>query len=65
MRVEVDFDEDVEEAGFCGVGDGRVGSDDGFVGLGVAETDHEVLAYGEAERLGGVLQFEGEDSGVP
>ena len=41
---EVEFDEDVQVA-FAGyVGDGSVGTDDGFAVDGVAEADHQVLA---------------------
>ncbi len=35
------------------------------MGLGISETDHQMLTHWEAERLGFVFQFEGEDPGVP
>lgn len=44
--------------------DGGVGPDDGFVGDGVTEADHEMLAHWKAEGLGWVFEFEGEDDGV-
>ena len=62
---KVDFDEDVDEALPGLVADGRVAADDCFAGDGVAEAQHEVLAYGETEGLGGVVEGEGEDARVP
>ncbi|ROW16682.1 hypothetical protein VPNG_01740 [Cytospora leucostoma] len=42
----------------------RVGADDGLAGGRVAQADHDVLAHGEAEGLGGVVRREGEELGV-
>lgn len=62
--VKVYLHQHVQEALFGGVGNGRVGSDDGVAGDGVAQADHEVLADGQAEGLGGMLEGKGEDAGV-
>ena len=64
VRGEVEFDEDVEVAFARDFGNGGVGADDGFAVDGVAEPDHQVLAYREAEGLLGVFECEGEDHRV-
>ena len=66
-RVEVEFDEHVEMALLRGGGDWGVGPHEGVPARGgewVLEPDHEVLAHGETERLGRVLELEGQDDGV-
>lgn len=62
--VKVDFDEDVKSAFLGSFREGSVGSDDCFAGHWVAETHHEMLADGEADRLVGVVEGEGEDACV-
>ena len=65
MRVEIHLHQHVQEALLRRLRDRGVGPDDGVAGDGVPESDHQVLADGETEGLGGVLELEGEDPRVP
>ncbi|CRK36425.1 hypothetical protein BN1708_007025, partial [Verticillium longisporum] len=63
-RITVDLDENVQLALVCALRHGGVCTDDSLSRRRVPKSHHEMLAYGEANSLIGVLEVKGEDLAV-